>query len=390
MKRDKAGNILFYLAFTIELFILLIDKSAIINPVEGRLFQITFLFFALKVCMTKYTVKEFLLIALFEILGFVSYRITGRNEIIRIVTMIAACKDMNMRTALSYMFKFVLTGCFLIVGLSLTGLLGTVSLTAVFRGDMTETRYCLGMGHPNALHCMFFMLLLLGMYLYGGRMKLYQFVVVFVANIGMFLLTGSKTGCMVSAFAILFTMIMRYFPTLRLMRLFYGVTSLGLAGCAYIAWWAAKNSRILPYHPEMRRFDRLLSDRVVNLYYDSASHAGTLSTWTLWGVPENEYYFDLGWVRLFYWYGIIPACIYLAVLFLLIWQLRKEKDYLGLVVLASLFIYTLVEAHIISVYPARDYTLFLLGAYWTRMFRADTGKSGYFWQIPDMILKKSE
>lgn len=390
MKKEKAGKILFYLALTVELLIMLIDKSAVTNPIEGRLFQITFLLFAAKVCLTQYTKREWLLLLLFEGLGFLSYRVTGRNEIIRIVTMIAACKDISMKAALSYMFKVVLAGCLLIVGLSVTGLLGTVSLTAVFRGDMTETRYCLGMGHPNALHCMFFMVLLLGMYLYGEHMKLYQFVIVFVANIGMFLLTGSKTGCMVTAFAVLLTGIMRYFPYFRRSWLLYGLTSVGLLGCAYIAWWAAKNSRILPYHPEMRRFDRLLSDRVVNLYYDSASHAGTLPTWTLWGVPENEYYFDLGWVRLFYWYGIIPACIYLLVLLLLIWQLRKEKDYLGLVVLASLFLYTLVEAHIVSVYLTRDYTLFLLGAYWMKMFRADAGRAGYFFQVPGMILKKSE
>lgn len=390
MKIEKIQNTLFYAALTIELLILLIDKSALSNPIEGRLFQITFLLFALKVGITKYTVREWLVILAFEILGFYSYKVTGRNEIIRIVTLIAACKGMNMKAVLTYMFYVVLAGCVALIGLSLTGILGTISITEIFRADTVETRYCLGMGHPNALHCMFFMLVLLAMYLYGKSMKLYQYAILLVGNIVFFLLTGSKTGMIVTTFAILFAVVLRYGKKLRETPLFYAITTLELAGCVSIAWLAAKYSERVPHHSNWRKFDRLLSDRIVNLYYDSAVHAGTLPTWTLWGVPENEYYFDMGWVRLFYWYGIIPAIIYVVVLFLLIWMLYKEKDYLGLVVLASLFVYTLVEAHIISVYPARDYILFLIGIYWTGMFHADKGVEEYFWKVPGRMFGKAE
>lgn len=389
MNKAKTGNIFFYAAFTIELLIMLIDKSAIANPVEGRLFQLTFVLFALKVCMTKYTVGEWAVIVLFEVLGLISYLTTGRNEIIRIVTMIAACKDMDVKAVFTYMFKVVLAGCCGLVILSLTGILGTVKLTAVFRGDVVETRYCLGMGHPNSLHCMFFMLILLFLYLYGSSVKRYWLAVLFAANIGMFFLTGSKTGTMVTAFAIVFTAVLVSMPKLQKTPLVYALTAFLLLICTGIAWIAAAFSEKVPYYPAMRRFDRLLSDRIVNLYYDSASHAGTLPTWTLFGVPENEYYFDMGWVRLFYWYGIIPACIYVAVLVLLIWQLYREKQYLEIMVLASLFIYTLVEAHIISVYLTRDYTLLFIGARFGAMFYVNKGKNGHFWELPGMLQRKA-
>lgn len=389
MNKAKAGNIIFYAAFTIELLIMLVDKSAITNPVEGRLFQLTFVLFALKVCMTKYTAGEGAVIVLFEALGIISYLMTGRNEIIRIATMIAACKGMDIKAVFAYMFKVVLTGFCVLVILSLTGILGTVKLTAVFRGDMVETRYCFGMGHPNSLHCMFFMLVLLFLYLYGSSVRRYWLAVLFAANIGLFFLTGSKTGTMVTAFAIVFTAVLIYMPRLRQTPLFYVLTGLLLLVCTGIAWVAAAFSEKVPYYPAMRSFDRLLSDRIVNLYYDSASHAGTLPTWTLFGVPENEYYFDLGWVRLFYWYGILPACIYVAVLALLIGQLYREKQYLGIMVLASLFIYTLVEAHIISVYLTRDYTLLLIGGCFGDMFHVDKGKEEYFWKLPEMLFKKA-
>ncbi len=374
MNREKAGSGLFFIALTIELLILLVDKSAITNPIEGRLFQITFLLFACKVCLTRYTAGEWTLIALFEVIGLISYLVTGRNEIIRIVTMIAACRDIGEKTVFSYMFRVVSAGCALIVLLSLFGVLGTVKMTAVFRADVEETRYCLGMGHPNSLHCMFFMLVLLFLYLYGSEMKKYWFGVLFLANILVFLLTGSKTGMAVTAFAVLMAAVLVSFPGLQEKKLAYGLTAALLGGCIVIAFVAAACSERLAYHDFLRMFDRLLSDRIINLYYDSASHAGTLPTWTLLGVPENEYYFDLGWVRLFYWYGIIPALIYIFILFLLIREFYREKAYMGIVVLASLFIYTLVEAHIISVYLARDYTLFLIGGRFEKMFGVNKGK----------------
>lgn len=389
MNKDSVGKLLFFTALTIELLILLIDKSAVTNPIEGRLFQMTFLIFAMKVCMTQYTNGEWIVIILFEALGVISYLATGRNEIIRIVTMIAACRGMNGREVFSYMFKVVLGGCMLLVLLSLAGVLGTVSVTDIFRGDMVETRYCLGMGHPNALHCMFFMLVLLFLYLYGNSMKKYWFAILFVMNIGMFLMTRSKTGMMATAFAIVFSALLVCIPRLRQTPFVYGMTAILLLICTGIAWFAAAFSKEVLFYPAMRQFDKLLSDRILNLYYDSVSHAGTLPTWTLFGVAENEYYFDLGWVRLFYWYGIIPAFIYVIVLALLIRALYKEKEYMGIMILDSLFIYTLMEAHIISVYLARDYTLFLIGMCFGSMFHVDKGEKRYFWQVPGMLFKRT-
>lgn len=385
--RRKAGNALFFIGLTIELLILLVDKSALTNPVEGRLFQLTFLIFAVKVCMTRYTVKEWVVIGLFEILGIVSYLVTGRNEIIRIVTMIAACREMEERVIFSYMFRVVLAGCLLIVSLSLAGIFGAVKITGIFRGDMEETRYCLGMGHPNSLHCMFFMLVLLFLYLYGKKIKWYAYIALFLLNFGVFFLTGSKTGMMVTAFAIAAALALAGSAGLRRGKFIYGMSAFLLMCCVAVAWFAAAFSERLPFHEGLRKFDRMLSDRIVNLYYDSASHAGTLSTWRWLGVEENEYYFDLGWVRLFYWYGILPACLFVLVLLLLIRELYRERQYMGIVLLASLFIYTLVEAHTVSVYLARDYTLFMIGVRFGAMFGADKGKKGYFFQAPAMLLR---
>lgn len=58
LKLDKIGKILFYAGLLLEVLIMLLDKSAWINPYEGLMFRVSFLMFALKLCMTKYSVKE--------------------------------------------------------------------------------------------------------------------------------------------------------------------------------------------------------------------------------------------------------------------------------------------------------------------------------------------
>lgn len=84
----------------------------------------------------------------------------------------------------------------------------------------------------------------------------------------------------------------------------------------------------------------------------------------------NHYYFDLGWVRLFYWYGIIPGII--IVLLLVIWQIKmfQRKKYLVLSIIMSFAVYSIFEAHIISVYIGRNYLLFLFGTWWYRLLNA--------------------
>ena len=151
---SKIAYFCFYAGIVSEVLIVLVDKSAYINPIEGQLFRLTFFLFLIKVCLTKYSRKEYLLIFLFCVLGVISYFTTERNEVLRLVIMIAACKDIDMKKCLKLVFYLTLAGCMVIMLLSLTGIMGTVALTQDYGRGSVETRYTLGMGHPNALHCM--------------------------------------------------------------------------------------------------------------------------------------------------------------------------------------------------------------------------------------------
>ena len=184
----------FYLGVIIEVLMVIIDKSALINPIESRLFQLTFLLFLIKTCLTRYDKKEYAVIAAFLALGAISYFVTGRNDIVRIVMFLSACKDVDMQKCLKLVFYMTLTGCLIIMFLSFFGIGGGLALTQDYGRGSVETRYTLGMGHPNALQCMVWALTVLVLYLYGEKWKWYGYAAALAVNTGFFFLTDSKTS----------------------------------------------------------------------------------------------------------------------------------------------------------------------------------------------------
>ncbi len=74
-----------------------------------------------------------------------------------------------------------------------------------------------------------------------------------------------------------------------------------------------------------------------------------------------NYYFDMGWVKLFYRYGVIPGILYVAANLFLLWRLWRRRDACGLALFVMFAVYTVVEAHLISVYIGRNYLLIVMG-----------------------------
>lgn len=366
----------FYIAVMIEVLMVIIDKSALTNPIEGRLFQITFLLFFIKVCLTRYSLKEYGVIAIFLALGGVSYFVTGRNEIIRVVMFIAACKDIDMKKCLKLVFYITLSGCVLLILLSLTGIMGTVSLTMDYGRGSEETRYVLGMGHPNALHCMIWALILLGIYVYADQMKWYGYAGLFIINLFFFRLTDSKTSFLITVITILGAALLQYIPKLRSSKLIEVIGITAFLSSILISIMGAANAILVSEYYWSRDFsakakfyvfiDKFLTGRLQTLAC-TVNMEGTIGTWRLFSNPQSNYFFDLGWVRLFYWYGIIPAIVFIIMILLLIHYCYKHKDYMGFLMILSISVYTIIEAHVISDYIARNYVFFLLGAYWNHI-----------------------
>ena len=375
-KIPKIRKILFYIALTIELLLVIVDKSELTNPYISYFFRLSFLLTLAVVLLSEYTKAEWLVLIGMCAVGMLSYYLSGRNEVLRFTIFIAACRQMDLKHTMRYSFLVTLTGCAAIAILSLTGIFGAVSLTQDYgRGSGVITRYTLGFGHPNSLQCMFFMVMILGMYVYHNRMRWYIYVCLLAANAWIYYLTDSRTGFIVATGAILLSALMQL-PVCRQRRFPYYSAIALLGGCVGFSIWAAANSKDC-WQPQklVDKIDHFLNGRIVQLYWGTKAHAGAIQTWHLFSDHHSEEFFDMGWVRLFYWYGWIPAIIAIAMLVLLLVECGRKHDGAVLVLVISMAVYTVVEAHLVSEYIGRNYLLLVLGAYWPMMLHMDHGDS---------------
>lgn len=380
---ERIAQSCFYLAVITEVLIVIIDKSALVNPIEGRIFQLTFLLCFVKVCLTGYSFREYLVIVLFLGLGTVSYFSTGRNDILRIVMLIVACKDVDMKKCLKLIFYMTLVGCIGIMLLSLMGIGGAVVVTQDYGHGSVESRYSLGMGHPNALQCMVLALSMLGIYLYYDRMKWYHYLSIFALNVMFFQLTQSKTALLIIVYALVGFAVATFIKN-RLLRVLFSIGNIAASVFSVtISVLVAKDAMYMwDYYTQgvftlkayyYSQLDKVLTGRIASLI-ETVNHEGTVQTWSLFSRPENNYFFDMGWVRLFYWYGVIPAGIMVAVLWtFLLYCLRKNKV-ADIVLISAISLYTVMEAHFVSEYIARNYVIFILGMY---CMQGETGKKSY-------------
>lgn len=137
-----------------------------------------------------------------------------------------------------------------------------------------------------------------------------------------------------------------------------------IAGNAYKVYnyvWYIDRSPIAAFYA---RLNDILNGRI-RILVENDGFEGTIATWRIFSRPENNYYFDMGWIRLFYWYGIIPACVFIGVIFVLMLYCYKKGHYLSIMLISSFAFYSIIEAHAISVYIARNYIFFLIGMYWS-------------------------
>ncbi|WP_029231927.1 hypothetical protein [Butyrivibrio sp. VCB2006] len=369
--RKKIANRLFYLALLIELVLMIAEKSELYFDFESYVFRVTFVLTLLSVFVNDHSKKEWVVIVLTWIFTFICYRITGRNELLRFATFMMAAKSINLGKTMKASFWVSLVGFASIALLSVTGILGSIAVTTDYgRGDANELRYVFGFGHPNTLWGCVFALMLLWLWIYGSKARLWMFAILLAIVIGMYKITASRTAFLIGIITIVMALIIRYLPLLSSKKIIYIFTGLVTpAFCVAFSIWGACISYVSryefkhPYYKQIEFIDELLNNRIHNLYRANERHAGSIETWKLFSDKISEEYFDMGWVRLFYWYGIIPTAIICLLVIVFIYICYKRRDAWSIVLLLALSIYTVIEATFISVYIGRNIMLPIFGVY---------------------------
>lgn len=354
-KLSSYGKYFFMAAVMLETLFVLLDKSSYIIQYETWWFRFTFLLFGVKILLTRYSRREWATIICIALLGVISWMMTDREEIARIAVLLVACKDIDMKQAMKVVLYETLLGSAVIIILALTGIYGTVTVSGMFRGGgIAETRYCLGMGHPNALHCMFLVMLTLALAIYQDKLDWKGYAAAAVLNYGVYRLTDSRTSFILGIAAVIFAAFLHYAVRLRDKKVLYCAAIAFVLACTVFSIWVAIVGVDIPI---LRQIDIRINGR-----FQWAKSDGGVQFWSMFSNEANQNFFDMGYVRLFYWYGIVPAVIYIAMLCVTIWKCWQKKAYDAFLVIMVFAAYSLIEAHAVSVYIGRNYVLFYMGA----------------------------
>lgn len=365
-KMNKIGNLCFWIALVIESVIVMIDKSAYINPWEGKLFRLTFVLFCIKVITTQYSKKEWIAIAIAGILVSISYLVNDKDEVVRATVFVISCKNIDVKKILKVVLGITLAGSVILFVLAASGTFGAMTMTANFgRGPfpgIVETRYCFGMGHPNAFQCMMYMMTVLCLYIYVDKMKWYHFVLLLLINVMTYHYTDSNTAMLVIGATIIGAAIMKYVPILKNLKWIYWLSAAFVLTLVIFSAVGSYTGRETQF---MYDLDQILNGR---FQYAHAIENARVENWTLFSNRANTEFFDQGFIRLFYWYGIIPGIMYVLANLYLIYQSYQKRDYMLLIIVVGFSLFSMMEAHLVSVYILRNYLFILLGSYWHQPF----------------------
>ena len=393
---QKIGELLLFMGITLELLFVLYDKSALHSLNTGFWFRVTFLLFAGKLLITKYTWKEWCWIAGLGIVGFISYRCSGRNDMLRLVVMCAAFKGVDYRRVMKYAFYVMLSGCLLIFFLALTGIFGEMSMTAEFRMQTMQTRYTFGFGHPNQMHCMFWAVATLGVFCFWERMNWVWLGGLMLLNVVLFIFTDSRGGLIGMTCTVFVSLLLKYVRKVREVRWPYVVVAVGLVLAGIFSVATAYFGLIYhtdypsiwtkPWFNSFFAFDeRFLSSR---LWYCYGLLVTDMRNFSLFSQPANVEFMDMGFYKLFYWYGYIPAVLYLMANILLVRYACRKKESRILMLVASFSAYTFLEAHLISDFLGRNYLFFMMGGLWSQILEAGEGVAFGWWNVPCSLYQR--
>jgi len=335
--KETIGIYCFYMAMFLYSLVMIVGHSAWEIPYRGRLLQIGFILCCLKIVVTKYSVKEWIFMILLGILGVASYLIISQDYVISIVVMIFAAKAVHMKPVIKWILYGTLLGVVCIVILSLFHVGGVIVDIRDYGRGGVESRWCLGFSHANNLHGTLWYITAMLVYLYFKKMKWTHYLVISVLNIGLYMLTLSRTGMFVIQIVIIAACILCYWPKIAKEIWIYLLGEI----CIVAAMVLSLVSVTIPKEnsPLLQLFDNFLTGRIVLAYKGAnivnwrlLSHAGEL------GEVDN------GWVTTFFNYGYLVGIVFVAVQIYLIYIAYKRRNGIYLVILVTNAFYTLMEA----------------------------------------------
>ena len=319
---------LFYLAISL----LAISDSGVqllilveIGPGSRTLRLIALWLLFAKVLLTRYTKKEFFILAPIMLLALYNYNISGNIFCVYTILVIAASKDINYELLFKTLFYSTLITITLLGVLSFGEIGSPTKLVEDFGRGMVETRYCFGLHHPNIWHQAIGRCIIFACIGYFKKLNIIHLLILFVFNYFIYTLSVSRTGLIaVSVFLILliFYKYMKKFMHTVFVKICALLCMLGVYTLyIYYTFKLAGEE----YHLPAELFNWKVATGRLRQALDFLEFHPIQSFSSRF--PDDGTLFDCGFFRLFYESGYLWAGLFFAAFFaLIIFAMKKNWD----------------------------------------------------------------
>lgn len=290
----------------------------------------------IKILLTKYTKKEFFLLAPIALLTIYNYTISGNIYCVYTILVIACMKDVNYSVLFKVLFYSTLSSVIFVGILSFLGIGSPTQLTQDFGRGLVETRYCFGLYHPNIWHQAIGRCIIFACIGYYQQLTILPLLILLSFNYFIYTMSVSRTGLL--AISIVLVLMIFYKYLTRFMHtLFVKLCAIaGMFGIYALYIYYTVKLAGEEYHLPAELFNwKVATGRLRQALNFLETHPIHLFSSRF---PDDGTLFDCGFFRIFYECGYLwSGILFLALFILVIIALKNHWDIIIPVVVYFIF-----------------------------------------------------
>ncbi len=295
-----------------------------IGPGSRTLRLIAMWLLFLKVLLTRYTKKEFFILAPLAVLALYNYSVSGNIYCVYTILVIAALKNVNFSTLFKTLFYSTMTTVIFVGVLSYLGIGSPIQITQDFGRNIIETRYCFGLFHPNIWHQAIARCIVFACIGYYHQLNILHLLSIFIFNYYIYTLSVSRTGLLAVCIFLIIILFYKYLSKL-MHNLFIKFCAFGGIISIYGLYVYFAYDFATTWTLNAQLFDwKITTGRIQQALGFLSTHSIQLFSSRF---PDDGTLFDLGAFRIFYECGYLWASVFFIAFFILIIiSLRNNWD----------------------------------------------------------------
>lgn len=290
----------------------------------------------IKILLTRYTKKEFFILAPVTILALYNYTVSGNIYCVYTILVIACMKDVDYAALFKVLFYSTLGSVIFVGILSFFNIGSPTQLTQDFGRGLVETRYCFGLYHPNIWHQAIGRCIIFACIGYHKQLNIIHLLILFVFNYFIYRMSVSRTGLIAVSIVLILMIFYKYltkFMHTLFIKICAVISMLGVYGL-YIYYTIKLAGE--EYHLPAELFNwKVATGRLRQALDFLETHPIQMFSSRF---PDDGTLFDCGFFRIFYECGYLWAGILFLTLFaLVITALKNNWDIIIPVVVYFIF-----------------------------------------------------